>query len=478
MRRLQAAVLRTSGGPLRPLWRGCYTLAAWAVALCLRGLRPGTTVYLGGSLGFGEPVYGLSDVDVIAVTAGDPEPVRRRWRRTAAAIPPLARVAADTFVYGEQELLRAAAAPCQASPETFLRRDGFHDEAGLTVRPGPFGATREWRRLAGRERRPSGHADDGQARRLAAWLELQFWWRFAFRAALRPREPETAFLCVKLIAEPARLWLWLTENRAVFARREVLRAAGGALTQEREAFQLALELEQRLPERPRPPLAAALASLTRQSQALAALMDDAASSAGHESVRLTGAGPSPFALLDWRALVAPAAPARFVIAAGAPADTSALARAAQAQDDPATALRSDGLLVRPTAASASAKLRAVQCAATDPVSFALAGGAAEARFPGLPGWSISSWAQRAVAEHRIWMRAPARATLNGHAWLGAPAAKARLIGAARAALLQASIAAGEPELLLSDDLVAERLGAHVDEPAALRQAVERLEAYR
>lgn len=478
MRRLQAAVLRTSAGPLRPVWRGCYAVAAWAVAVCLRGLRPGTTVYLGGSLGFGEPVYGLSDVDVIAVTAGDPEPVRRRWRRVSAAFPPLARVAADTFIYGEQELLRVAAAPCQASSETFLRPDEFHDEAGLTVRPGPFGVAREWRLLAGRDRRPAAPVQDEQARRLAAWLELQFWWRFAFRAAVRPQEPETAFLCVKLIAEPARLWLWLTENRAVFARREVLHAAGDALASEREAFALALELEHRLPERPPAPLAAALASLTRQSQALASLMDDAASVAGHDTVRLAGAVRSGLPLLDWRALVAPAGPARFVLVDGDPADPSALAHAAQAGHDPASALRRDAVLVRPTTAPAAAKLRAVQCAATDPVSFALARGGGEASFPRLRGWSISDWAQRAVAEHRIWLRSPARATLDGHAWLGAPATAARLIGAARAALLQASIAAGEPELLLSDDLVTERVGAHLEEPAALRRAVERLPAYQ
>ena len=478
MRRLQAAVLRTSRGPLRPAWRACYAAAAWFVATCLRAASPGTTIYLGGSLGFGEPVYGLSDLDVVAVTARDPQPLRRRWQRIAVALPPIARVAADTFVYDEQELRRAAAAPCQASRETFLRHDRLHDEAGLTIRPGPFGATREWRRLAGPERRPVADVPDVQARRLAAWLELQFWWRFAFRAATRPRELETAFLCVKLIAEPARLWLWLAEGRAIFARRDVLRAASEALPQERDAFALALELDRALPAGPPPPLAAALASLTRQSRALAALMDEAAAAAGHDFVRLSGAGSTPFPLLDWRALVAPAGPVRFVIGAGDPSDPAALARAALAGREPAPALKSEGLLVRPDVEPAGAKLRAVQCAATDPVSFALAAGAAQAGFPRLAGWSVSDWAQRAVAEHRVWLQHRGDARLNGHDWLGSAAPQARLIGAGRAALLQATIVAGAPELLLSDELVADRLGADLRDLEALRGAVERLPAYR
>src|SRR4051794_28510457 len=286
-----------------------------------------------------------------------------------------------------------------SSGETFLRRDGVHDEAGLTVRPGPFGANREWRLVHGPERRPH-MAADAQARRLAAWLELQFWWRFAFQAAARPDAPNAAFLCVKLIAEPARLLLWLLGGRALFARRDILREAIVALPAERAAFELALELERALPRRPEPPLTAALASFTRQSALIAALMNDAAVAAGEQAVRLVGGGSQLLPLMDWRGPVAPALSAeRFEVLEGAPADPHALARVACTSASPAAVLRSGPLMVRPALEPSQAKLRAVQCAATDPVSFALADGRAQARFARASGWSAADWAGRAVAEH-------------------------------------------------------------------------------
>jgi hypothetical protein len=479
MQRLQEVVLRTSTGPLRPLWKACYAALERVITACLRRASPQTTVYLGGSFGFGEPVYGLSDLDVIAVSPGHPAAIRLRWGRLVKLVPPLGHVARDVFVYGEDELRRAAAAPCMSSRETFLRRDDLHDEAGLTVRPGPFGATREWRLVAGPERRPPA-APDAQSRRLATWLELQFWWRFAFQAAARPDAPNVPFLCMKLIAEPARLWLWLVHDRALFARRDVLREAIVSLPAEREAYELALELEGTLPSCPAPPLGAALASFTRQSTLIAALMDDAARAAGERAVHLVGAGARPFPLLDWRALVAPALSAeRFDVVDGHPADAAALARLAGTAVEPAPALHAGPLMVRPALEPGRAKLRAVQCAATDPVSFALVRGHTEARFPQAAGWSASDWARRAVEEHRVWLECGTSARLNGHGWLGAPAVTPhRMVAAARAALFLESIEGGEPELMLSADAVASRLDADPTDGAALRRAVEGLPAYR
>jgi predicted nucleotidyltransferase len=477
MRRLQALVLRTGTGPLGPIWRALYAALVWSIAACLRRGRPDTTVYVGGSLGFGEPVPGLSDVDVIAVCAGDARPIRDRWRRVVRCVPLLHRVAADVFVYSEEELRRAAA-PCSISPETFVRHDDVHDAAGLAVRPGPFGATREWRRLAGPERRPV-LTHDAQSRRLAAWLELQFWWRFAFEAAADSAAPTVPFLCVKLIAEPARLWLWLEHDQALFRRRDVLREASAALPQEREAYALALALQRDLPRGPRPPLAQALASLTRQSALLAGLMDRAAGAAGADPVRLIGVDAGPPVLADWRALVAPSgAGERFQVAHDDLADPAALARLGALTTGPAPALHAAPLLVRPAAERPRAKLRAVQCAATDPVSFALLAGEAEARFPRLPGWSARDWARRAVAEHRTWLCHPGATRLNGYGWLQLPPERERLITAARAALFEQSIDRGEPELRLTTEAVGDGIGADLRDERSLRDAVLGLPAYR
>ena len=309
---------------------------------------------------------------------------------------------------------------------------------------------------------------------------LQFWWRFAFQAAARPDATNVPFLCVKLIAEPARLWLWLVHDRALFARRDILREAIVSLPGEREAYELALELERALPSCPEPPLAAALASFTRQSALIAALMDDAARAAGERAVRLVGAGTRPFPLLDWRALVAPAPSAeQFDVVDGHPADAAALARLASVAEDPAPALHAGPLMVRPRLEPGRAKLRAVQCAATDPVSFALVDGRAEARFPQAAGWSAPDWARRAVGEHRVWLECGNSARLNGHGWLGAPSATPdRMVAAARAALFLDSIEREEPELMLSADAVASRLDADPTDVRALRRAVEGLPAYR
>jgi hypothetical protein len=487
MRRLQHAVLRTSAGPLRPLWRAGYAATTRLIAAWLRRFDAWSAVYVGGSLGFGEPVYGLSDLDVIVVTPGDAAALRRR-RDGARRIPFLRRLLADAFVYTDEELRRATAAACPISHETFLRRDQLHDEAGLTVRPGPFGPTREWRLIAGPERRHTSPLEDAQARRLAAWLDLQFWWRFAFRAAQRPSGLDVAFLCVKLIAEPARLWLWLVHGRMLFARSEVLRAAIDELPSEREAFELALALAHDLPREPSAPLALALAAFTRQSAMLATVLDQAADSAGYEAVALAGAraGTAALPLADWRALVAPAAgPEHFVFVAGDPSDAPTLARLGRSAGAPAPALRDGPLLVRPACQPERAKLRAVQCAATDPVSFALADARSHARFPRLAGWSAHDWARRAVAEHRVWLGAP-DAHVNGHAWIAPPpppggngqATRNRLLAAARAGLFLESIGHGEPELLLSLDAAADRIGVEPADLGGLRRAVARMPAYR
>jgi hypothetical protein len=101
------------------------------------------------------------------------------------------------------------------------------------------------------------------------------------------------------------------------------------------------------------------------------------------------------------------------------------------------------------------------------VSFALLDGSVMARFPRLAGWSVDDVARRAVDEHRAWLRnGPDDGTLGGRAWLDGREAgvsapvrvAAKLLTAARAAVLHESLAEQSPELVLDVQAVAAALG--------------------
>src|SRR5947209_11556763 len=81
--RFAAIVLRTSAGPLAPVWRLAYASAAQALALYLRGWTRGATVYVRGTLATGEPTLGLSDVD-LEVVADSPNAAERINARAEA----------------------------------------------------------------------------------------------------------------------------------------------------------------------------------------------------------------------------------------------------------------------------------------------------------------------------------------------------------------------------------------------------------
>ena len=112
-------------------------------------------------------------------------------------------------------------------------------------------------------------------------------------------------------------------------------------------------------------------------------------------------------------------------------------------------------------------MRAVQCELTDPVSFALMAGRDRAHFVGCRAVGRRQLPTRGdgapgVAGHRRegarpavteWMEAQARTALAGGETLG------RLLTAAQAGLLAASLDAGAPELALTTAAVARRLGA-------------------
>src|SRR5688572_32987478 len=93
---LSRAILRTGASPLRPLWWLLHAGVMSAIAAIMRRKRSDSAVYLKGSFAVGDPVYGISDIDMILVVPDHPrwpgenrERARRRWARLRRAISPL-----------------------------------------------------------------------------------------------------------------------------------------------------------------------------------------------------------------------------------------------------------------------------------------------------------------------------------------------------------------------------------------------------
>jgi hypothetical protein len=332
---------------------------------------------------------------------------------------------------------------------------------------------------------------DAQDRRIAGWLGLQSLWRSAYLGCLQPNAPHVPFLCVKFVADPVRIWLWMTRGEQVLRRRDALERGLVALPEEDHALRRALELLRALPRSPEAPVGEFLSFLVRLSARIADRIAADVAGEGTTDVRLVvgdevdlalsdGAGarlrglfPSDslrqlFPLVDWRALVSPPLPDEtFLLVPSDPSDLGTIGTAVRTMDrGHYAALRADGLLLFP--ARVRSVLRTVQCVTTDPVSFAVADGRSVASFPCVRGWSARDWARRAVAEHRAWLESSS--ACDGVEQLG------RLLTAARAALFLESLEVGEPELALPIAAVAERLGAR--DSRASGSAAEAVETYR
>ena len=491
--RIADFMLRTSRSVLRPVWALAHHGVMHAIAAyILRGERD-ASVYVKGSFASGDPLYGVSDIDLITVAQRDPiqpgrsrERVRKRWLQLCDRIPVLSLLIPHFWVYENTDLVEALSAPfltyglaakTPALPISHSRP--IVDEMGLQDRPGLYTPRQEWRRLAGPEQRPHGSARDDQERRIAAWLELQYWWRYVFNASANPEARHVPYLCVKFLAEPVRILTWLRGEDRIATRREVLRRALQEMPEEEEAFRLGIELERALPRSPAPPLGEVIPAFTRLSRVIAAHISAATETAGYTDVGLlwgderelalhpkslswlnglteTNASVVPLPLADWRARVAPDLPDEtFVVLAGdatRPAILAAAARASHAGAFPV--FRTDALLLLPTLRWERATGRAVQCESTDPVSMALIDGAKAARFPNLAGWSARDSARRAAAEHRARL-----AAWPGDDPPGIPPLQAlgMLFTAARAGLFLESVETGAPELPLTAAAVARRL---------------------
>ena len=215
-------------------------------------------------------------------------------------------------------------------------------------------------------------------------------------------------------------------------------------------------------------------------------LDDSGKPAGGGtawSSALTAAPPAgqearALPLCDWRSIVCPALPDEsFVLLPGDPGDPAVLGAAARAwRTGPCPALRAEGLMIFPADSLEGTRLRAIKCRTTDPVSFALAGGAAVAAFPEVRGWSAEDTARRAVAEHRPRLRAQrGSAGENGSREADGPTL-GMFLTAARAALFLESIREGDPVLALTAAETVRQLAARFGAQGAVSE--EALGAYR
>jgi hypothetical protein len=498
---LQRLVVRTQAGPLRRLWASCYAVAVRALASALRRGERAATVYLRGSLTERGAVYGLSDIDLKIVTPGDPGAppgtasarIRQRAKRVANRMPGRLEELLECHVFEQEHLAARGAEPilvygldCDrrgaAARSVYFDGQGDWDRVALHARPGLFGPMSDWRLVSGEERRPELKYWDRDHQRLAAWLELQFWWWWTAAFAERPNAPGAAYTAVKLVAEPARICLWLSEGVRCESRVEALVQARDRLPAEAASFEEALDLHRHLAQRPTPDVARTLGALTKLSSLIAQCLVRDAEVAGLTPVSLRGAadgdlmlaqggwtGPVPASapkpLADWRAVAWPRSPDEtFVTLDGSPAEAAVLAACNDVERGPFPTLVSDGLLIRPTGDNSHRRhLRTVHCPISDPVSFALNDGASVAQFPSTPGWSARDWARRATAEHAAWL------TTSGAPLEPSGETLGMLVSAVRAALFLASVESGNPRLPLT---IAATLEALAEESESDRETAE------
>ena len=460
-----------------------YRVVARVAAWLLARDAPEASVYVRAGAAGGELLPGMSDIDLAVVAAGGGERVRRRWDAALARVPLLDRLVDWPLILDERDL-GAISGSCAL---TFGLEDGraayFGERASVDVirrleHPGLGDPMAGWRLLRGAERRPAAPAQDPHRDALAAWSEVVLWWRWAFVFCDQPRTPRAADVCVKLISEPARAWLWLAHRERAGSRADALRLLAERLPEEAPAAELALDLQRRLPTAPTAPFEAVLPALMRMSRRVDALIESRLAGAAADEVAIAGAplpGSGTLPLADWPAVAAPAAFAEtFSIRPGDPGDPAALTEAIRAAERGTLhALRSGELLVVPARPLPRSRMRAVKSRTTDPVSFALADGAAVARFPRVAGWSAGDLAARAVAEHRAWLRTRVMPPVP---WSPPPPPShglGMLLSAARAALLAESVEAGSPELIVDPAALGRLLGPAGEDAVAAHAAAVR-----
>ncbi len=245
MRRL---VICTAEGPLRPIWARAHEVAWRGIgALLLLGM-PGGVCRPRGSLAGSDMRYGYSDLDLELVLpdsgGANRERVRRRWARLTRVLPPLAHMV-DLAVYEREELAAARSASTLRSRVPLHLAPRMADEAELRIRPGLS---------AGAE---------------GPWLELQFIWRWVLGTCAGAPTADRAYRCVKLVSDPARIWLWIEHGEDPPTRHAVLERARALMPEEAQSIERALALLADLPRSPNPDLADTLPFCVRTSARIA-----------------------------------------------------------------------------------------------------------------------------------------------------------------------------------------------------------------
>jgi hypothetical protein len=502
---LHRGMVRSNRTPLRRIWALAYRLMAWAVCAYVARGEGGAATYLRGSVAVGDFVPGLSDVDTVVVFADGPgaeavcRRARLRWERLSRLAPSLGLVLDGPIAFTQTELRELAATSVltygldeettASGSSAYFGAQASFDRLRQLERPGLYGAAWGWRPLRGPDRRPPEPRRSGGLRTIAAWLELLYLWRLAYPAIVDPVGPRSAALCVKLLCEPARIWLWLAHRERATGQTDVLERALRRLPQEEDAFRLGLELRRSLTGSPAPPLDLVLPPLLRISSRIAAQIEtDLAADAVEVSLRgstrelIEPAQDAPAAggeaerlpLADWRALACPLLPDESLrLLEGDATDLATVAAAARiGRAGPYPALRAGKLMLLPAAPWWRTRLRAIKSSVSDPVSFALTEGAHVARFPTTAGWSVRDAARRGVAEHRAWLGGSGGEWSVRESSQGPGGTLALLLTAARPALLLESVEREDPELCLTVAEVGRALGERLPQGvAAAEQAV-------
>ncbi len=349
----------------------------------------------------------------------------------------------------------------------------------MTELPGLYSTTRQWRHLRGRRLALDEPPRSPEQIRLAAWLELLYWWRVAFAACAGDFGPRGGYTSAKLIAEPARIWILLEHGEKHAERARALERAIELLPEEADSFRLGLDLHRTAAEMPPMRLVEVLPVLAQLSHRIVAILSHLAVANGLTEARLVGTrdeltptwieAPAPHpdarALCDWRGIVSSHhGDEWFVQTDWEATDPAAIHRATMLQDGGGYyALRSGPLFVFPGPTWERTRRRGIESTFSDPVTFALAAGHETAFFPNHPGFCLNDVTRRALAERRAWLQRPTQETTI-----------ADLLLAARAALIRESFAAGAPlipvTLAATARLLAERsTAARAVSEAALEQ---------